>query len=217
MARFRSLFVRAAVLLAVGGLTEALVLHDATPAQAAGANATAIAMQTRLAALGYLPRGAISGAADARTRQALVAFQGWEGLARSGVAGPATLARLAEAARPTPLPGTGSRIEVHLGRQVALLIRGDRVERALHVSTGASATPTPAGEFRVYRKERESWSVPFRTWLPWASYFNAGIAFHGYPEVPAYPASHGCVRVPLPDASTVYAFARLGIPVEVVR
>lgn len=104
-----------------------------------------------------------------------------------------------------------------LGRQVALLIRGDRVERALHVSTGASATPTPAGEFRVYRKERESWSVPFRTWLPWASYFNAGIAFHGYPEVPAYPASHGCVRVPLPDASTVYAFARLGIPVEVVR
>ncbi len=174
-------------------------------------------MQTRLTQLGYLPTGAISGALDARTRQAVVAFQGWEGLERNGVAGPATLARLAEAARPRPLPGTGSRIEVHLDRQVALLVRGNKVERAMHVSTGAPATPTPAGDFRVYRKERESWSVPFKVWLPWASYFNRGIALHGSADVPAYPASHGCVRIPLDEASTVYAFARSGTPVRVVR
>jgi lipoprotein-anchoring transpeptidase ErfK/SrfK len=28
-------------------------------------------------------------------------------------------------------------------------------------------------------------------------YFNGGVAVHGYPSVPAYPASHGCVRVSL--------------------
>ena len=58
--------------------------------------------------------------------------------------------------------------------------------------------------------------VPFRTWLPLASYFNAGIAFHEYPDVPSYPASHGCVRVPAPEAKGVYRFASVGTPVVVV-
>jgi hypothetical protein len=200
-------------LLAAFGLAGALVVGCVTPAQASVAKTRALAVQTRLAQLGYLPSGAISGAMDERTRQAVVAFQAWEGLERDGVASPAMLAR---AARPRPLPGSGSRIEVHLDRQVALLVHGNKVVRAIHVSSGAAATPTPTGDFRVYRKERESWSVPFRVWLPWASYFDLGIAFHGYPDVPAYPASHGCVRIPLTEASTVYAFARLGVPVRVV-
>jgi lipoprotein-anchoring transpeptidase ErfK/SrfK len=87
--------------------------------------------------------------------------------------------------------------------------------RVIHVSTGASSTPTPTGRFRVYRKERESWSVPYRVWLPWASYFSGGVALHGYPEVPPYLASHGCVRIPLSEAPTVYSFARLGVAVDV--
>jgi lipoprotein-anchoring transpeptidase ErfK/SrfK len=98
---------------------------------------------------------------------------------------------------------------------LVLLVRKARVVRAIHVSTGASGTPTPSGRFRVYRRERESWSKPFRVWLPWASYFSGGVALHGYPDVPAYPASHGCVRIPLSEAHTVYAFARLGISVDV--
>ena len=84
-----------------------------------------------------------------------------------------------------------------------------KLPRAIHVSTGAPGTPTPTGRFRVYRKQRESWSVPFRVWLPWASYFSAGFALHGYADVPPFPASHGCVRIPLSEAPTVYAFARL--------
>jgi lipoprotein-anchoring transpeptidase ErfK/SrfK len=47
-------------------------------------------------------------------------------------------------------------------------------------------------------------------------YFNAGIAFHEYPNVPAYPASHGCIRVPAPDAQKVYAFATNGAVVSVI-
>jgi lipoprotein-anchoring transpeptidase ErfK/SrfK len=191
-------------------------LEQATSAEASRVGTDTLEIQPRLAELGYLPANAVAGIGAERTREAIVAFQSWEGLQRNGVAGPATLARLAEASRPTPLPGSGDRIEVHLDRQVVLLVEGNTVARTIHVSTGAAATRTPKGDFRVYRKERHSWSVPFSVSLPWASYFTRGVAFHGYPEVPAYPASHGCVRVPLTEAPTVYAFARLGVLVRVV-
>ena len=67
----------------------------------------------------------------------------------------------------------------------------------------------------MFRKEVNSWSVPYQVWLPWASYFNAGIAFHGYLDIPPHPASHGCVRVPEPEAEHLYDFARIGTPVIV--
>jgi lipoprotein-anchoring transpeptidase ErfK/SrfK len=57
--------------------------------------------------------------------------------------------------------------------------------------------------------------VPYRVWLPYASYFTGGIAFHESPDVPTRPASHGCVRVPAADAPTVYAFATIGMRVVV--
>ena len=99
---------------------------------------------------------------------------------------------------------------------MTLLIVGGRTKRAIHTSSGGAATPTPPGRFTVFRKELRSWSVPFSTWLPYASYFNAGIAFHEYAEVPTYPASHGCVRVPAPEAPGVYAFATVGTVVVVI-
>jgi lipoprotein-anchoring transpeptidase ErfK/SrfK len=209
--------IRLGLAVSVLVLSAGLVLHDAPRAPAAQTSSASVAaIQTRLAGLGYLPAGAVNGSLNERTRQAFLAFQGWEGLERNGVASPATLARLAAAARPRPLRGSGSRIEIDLDRQVALLVRGQTVERAIHVSTGASGTPTPAGDFQVYRKERNSWSVPYSVWLPWASYFAGGVALHGYPQVPPYPASHGCVRIPFAEAPTVYAFARLGVRVRVV-
>jgi lipoprotein-anchoring transpeptidase ErfK/SrfK len=53
--------------------------------------------------------------------------------------------------------------------------------------------------------------------MPWASYFTGGIAFHEYSYVPAYPASHGCVRMMARDAPLMYAFATTGTPVDVLR
>ncbi len=118
--------------------------------------------------------------------------------------------------RPKPRAnGPSRRIEVYREQGVALLVEHNKTKRAIHVSAGASATPTPTGSYEVFRKELRSWSVPFQVWLPYASYFNQGIAFHEYPDVPPYPASHGCVRVPAPEAKGVYEFASLGTTVIV--
>lgn len=173
-------------------------------------------LQRRLARLRYLPRSAVDGVDGYRTDQAVIAFQSWEGLARDAIVGPQTRAALADAKPPRPRAGGPSRrIEVFREKGVTLLVRDDRTVRAIHVSTGGPGNVTPAGSFEVFRKELRSWSVPFQTWLPYASYFNNGIAFHEYPDVPTHPASHGCVRVPAPDAKGVYRFAKMGTAVVV--
>jgi lipoprotein-anchoring transpeptidase ErfK/SrfK len=174
------------------------------------------AVQKRLVKLNYLPAGAIDGLNGYRTQQAVMAFQSWEGLTRDGIVGPQTQAALADAKEPKPgKTGAATRIEVYRSKGVALLIQDGKTKRAIHVSAGAPATPTPSGSYSVFRKEKNSWSVPFQQWLPLASYFNAGIAFHEYAQVPSYPASHGCVRVPTPEARFVYGFAKIGTAVVV--
>jgi L,D-transpeptidase catalytic domain/Putative peptidoglycan binding domain len=174
------------------------------------AGATVTALQRRLAALGYLPRGYVTASYDYRTLQAVTAFQGWEGLGRDGVAGPITLGRLGTARRPQPWSTVGRHMELHKAQQVLLLVEGGAVVRAIHVSTAAPGHVTPDGTFAIYRKERMSWSVPFQVWMPYASYFTGGYALHEYPDVPPYPASHGCVRVPAGESIVVWDFATIG-------
>ncbi|MFL5870036.1 MAG: L,D-transpeptidase family protein [Solirubrobacterales bacterium] len=189
--------------------------HRKQPKQAAKTPGTR-EIQQRLAELRFLPRSAVDGVNGYRTQQAVIAFQAWNGLGRDGVVGPQTTAALASAHRPRPRGSAPAhRIEVYRDKGVALLIEQGKTKRAVHVSSGAPGTPTPAGTFKVFRKERRSWSIPFQVWLPWASYFYEGIAFHEYPDVPPYPASHGCVRVPAPEAHGVYDFASIGTAVVV--
>ena len=189
---------------------------DRKPRPRGGESADTRAIQRRLARLRYLPKRAVDGIDGYRTRQAVIAFQSWEGLGRDGIVGPITRAALEDARRPKPRgTGDGKRIEVIREKGVALVVRGGRTKRAIHVSTGAPGYATPAGTFSVFRKEKMSWSVPFSQWLPWASYFFQGIAFHEYADVPAYPASHGCVRVPEPEARFLYRFAEIGRKVVV--
>jgi lipoprotein-anchoring transpeptidase ErfK/SrfK len=92
----------------------------------------------------------------------------------------------------------------------------NRVVRTIAVSSGKPSTPTPAGSYRVYAKIPRWWSTPFREWLPWALPFVGGIAFHEFPDVPIYPASHGCVRQALSVARWTYNFATVGMPVRVI-
>ena len=173
------------------------------------------ALQRDLAARGYLAFGAINGSYDYATEQGVMAFQGWEGLQRDGTAGPSTRARIAVAKRPEPRVGGPAHVEIDRTKQVLLLVEdGGRVGRAIHVSTGAGGR-TPSGDYSVRSKSTYSWSIPFKVWLPYASYFVGGIAMHEYSSVPSYAASHGCVRVPSSESRGVYAFAGMGMRVLV--
>jgi hypothetical protein len=172
-------------------------------------------VQFRLWTLGFLDRASVTGTLDYETEQALLAFQGWQDLSRTGTVTGETQVALFVSSSPAPLTHrSGRRVEIHRERGVLLLVENNEVQRAVHTSTGAFGR-TPSGTFRVYRKELLSWSVPFKVWMPYASYFVGGIAMHEYSYVPSYPASHGCVRLPAGDAIRVYGFADVGTPVYV--
>ena len=50
------------------------------------------------------------------------------------------------------------------------------------------------------------------------AYFNnTGYAIHGSPSVPAYPASHGCIRITNPAMDRYYETLTVGVPVSIYR
>ncbi len=172
-------------------------------------------IQQRLAELGYLNGSDATGAGDYLTEQALLAFQGWEDLDRTGTVTGQTQVALFRASRPRPAARRpGRRIEIYRDRGVLLMTERGEVVRVVHTSTG-SLGRTPAGDFHVYAKSLYSWSKPFHVWMPYAAYFRGGIAMHESPDVPSYPASHGCVRLPDGEADRVYRFVDVGTPVTV--
>lgn len=181
-------------------------------------------LQNRLTELGYW-LGKPDGNYGQLTRQAVMAFQKVEGLGRDGVAGPATQERLPAAGRPKAQAGNG--IEIDLQRQVLFLVEGGHVRWALNASTGngeAYASPTgrdavavtPTGKFRVERQIDGTREAPLGT-LYRPKYFIGGIAVHGSGSVPAFPASHGCVRVTNSAMDMVWSsgLAAMGAPVLV--
>jgi lipoprotein-anchoring transpeptidase ErfK/SrfK len=180
--------------------------------------ASMLELEKRLVALGFLDKAQADGRANQATFNAAIAFQKWAGIGRDGKIGPITRKALEAATRPTPRRqgAEGKRVEVLLDRQLLLLIWGNTVVRVLHISSGRPGYDTPTGRFAVTRKFTKDWSVPYAVWLPWASYFVGGVAFHESPDVPATAASHGCVRVPHGDAEWLYRRIPVGTPVAVV-
>ena len=172
-------------------------------------------VRLRLVELGYLDRREIAAEDGYLTEQALMAFQGWEDLDRTGTVTGQTQLALFRAGRPRPAARRpGRRIEIHRDLGVLLMVEDGEVVRAVHTSTGSGGI-TPVGDFKVYAKVLYSWSVPFQVWMPYAAYFRGGIATHQSPSVPSYAASHGCVRLPEGEAKRVYDFVRVGTPVSV--
>lgn len=148
-------------------------------------------LEQRLTDLTYRP-GPVDGVFDYRTRQAVIAFQKWEGLSRDGEVGLETWVRMMTATRPTATrSGSGVWIEVNLAKQVFLYVESGTVTRTLPTSTGRSYTYR-SSPYTVQRKPISD-GPRYR-----ALYLNPGyvLAIHGYPSVPTYPASHGCVRLP---------------------
>lgn len=152
-----------------------------------------LAMQQRLSDLGYW-LGTPDGSFGSLTSQAVLAAQKAAGLSRDGVVGPQTLAALDSGARPAAR-ASGDGVEIDLERQLLLVVRGGEVRTVLNTSTGVVGEfDTPPGDFVIQRSIDGLRVAPLgELWRP--RYFNGGIAVHGSPSIPAYPASHGCARL----------------------
>ncbi len=172
------------------------------------------AVQERLAELGY-DVGEADGRFGGRTSYAVMAFQKMEGLERTGDIDDGLKAALATAGPPGPMVpgGPATRVEIDLNRQVLIFWSGGALTRILPVSSGngeeycvdgeCDVAVTPPGSFRIGRKAEGLEVAPLGE-LWWPMYFNGGIAIHGSPSVPPYPASHGCIRIPMYAAPTFY-------------
>jgi lipoprotein-anchoring transpeptidase ErfK/SrfK len=91
------------------------------------------------------------------------------------------------------------------------LINGSHVYWIFPISSGKPSTPTVLGHFHVYRR------VP--GYLPdgmyYSDFFYTGYAIHGYNPAPDYPASHGCMRLPIADAISAFNWLAIGDAVDV--
>ena len=148
-----------AVVATAGALAVATPAAQAAALTVGSRGAAVLALNERLAELGYLPRRNVTSVFTRATFHAVIAFQKYEGLARDGVVGERTKAALRDARRPRPrLAAGGRRIEVWRDRQLALLVVNGVAVRTVAVSTGKAGYTTPRGRFSVYRRERMSWS-----------------------------------------------------------
>ncbi len=170
-------------------------------------------LETRLTALHY-PCGPVDGKYDARTRDAVLAFQKYERLRRTGKFGAQSWQRLFAAQVPKPVKaGTGEdRLETDLSRQILMMIRDEQVVMVLHVSTGKYGTPT--GGWHLRSKNR-GWVECSLGPIYSPCYFMPKNAIHGYPSVPTYPASHGCIRTPIWLQDVLFRYLSIGMPVDV--
>jgi lipoprotein-anchoring transpeptidase ErfK/SrfK len=147
---------------------------------------------------------------------AVYAFQKVQGLPRTGAVDARFWRALGSARTPSPhYAQPAAHLEVNKGRQVLYVVRGGRVALIVPISTaGVSGTYTPVGRFAIYRKVVGFDPSPLGT-LYDPMYFTGGYAIHGNPSVPPYPASHGCVRVPMWLAPHLYATNSYGETVYV--
>jgi hypothetical protein len=103
-------------------------------------------------------------------------------------------------------PKQGSHAEGDLSDQVLALTNGSKVDWLFPISSGKPSTPTILGNYQVYRKQPG--------YLPdgmyYSDFFISGYAIHGYDPAPDYPASHGCMRLPIVDAIPAYDWIQMG-------
>jgi hypothetical protein len=142
------------------------------------------------------------------TERAVMAFRKVNGMARNFQATPGIFKTLAEGKGGFRIahPGAGKHVEVDMSKQVMALSDDGEAKYVFHVSTGAAATPSDPGGFTFYRKDPGFNSIG----MYYSVYYNRGEATHGYKSVPPYPASHGCIRNPIPDSVFIYNWIDLG-------
>jgi len=213
------------------GRIRLVIRHDATPAQSAfrsrakrvkvvapragqGARGTRVLLLQRgLRRLGFAVP--VTGRYDGGTSRAVLAFRKTNGLGRNGYADRRVFSLVlgGRGVFRVRYPRAGRHVEFDWSRQVLALIDRGRARRVYHASSGKPSTPTVFGTFRFYLKQAGTNSKGMVD----SNYFIGGYAIHGFPSVPNYPASHGCIRVPNTNAAAINGQISYGETIFVYR
>jgi lipoprotein-anchoring transpeptidase ErfK/SrfK len=129
----------------------------------------------------------------------------------------------------------GQVIVITRGANLLQLYDGTRLVRSFGVATGQSRYPTPSGIFEVVDKQRNPWwRPPNSDWarglkpIPpgpgnplgtrWMGLTAPGVGIHGTPDDASigYSASHGCIRMHVPDAEWLFDHVDYGTPVVIL-
>ena len=177
-------------------------------------------LQLRLLELGFWNSGA-DGDYGSSTKQAVMAFQKWTGLTATSVTD-ATTAAFLNTTQCKPVAGrtSGDFFEVDKAKQIAFVVRDGKVVYTFNVSTGngkdydeedqrsggraTGVAITPVGDFRIYKERDEKVYEGTLGSLYRPKFVVGGIAVHGSRSIPAYPASHGCIRVANPVMDLIW-------------
>lgn len=130
-----------------------------------------------------------------------------------------SLSACASRKAPDPKPGGPKRVVVDKTVQKLFAYEGKRIVIESRVSTGRQGRRTPSGNFRAGDKEAMHYSSLYQNApMPWSVQVNGNYFIHGYTSVPDYPASHGCIRMPLDGdnpAKRFYDWVEAGTPITI--
>ena len=182
------------------------------------------ALQRALAEATFDP-GPRDGSFGYMTQHAVIAFEKVKELDRNGVVTIKEARAIERMGRPaTPEYGASTFVDVDITRQVLFEVVDGKVEHTLPISTANGATyqsrsglataTTPRGDFSIYSKT-PGWRTSYLGSLYNPSYFYGGYAIHGSTSVPTYPASHGCVRIPMHSTLGFFERNPVGTPIHV--
>lgn len=170
-------------------------------------------LQARLSELGY-PVGQIDGRYGPKTWQGACAARWLGGRPLSGPVAQADIDHAVAAASVAARRPQANYIDVSLACQALVMVQNGQVVLVTPVSTGngkeyvsrgkRAIARTPRGEFSIVRKieglRKSELGVLYNP-----VYFFRGYALHGSSDVPARPASHGCIRVPMEYSMTIFS------------
>lgn len=116
--------------------------------------------------------------------------------------------------------GPAKRIEINKTTQTLSAYEGDTLFLQTRVSTGKWDRSTPNGSFKAQEKDRMHRSRKYNNAaMPFSIWITGNCFIHGFASVPHYPASHGCVRVPLSQdnpAKKLFEWTDIGTPIDIV-
>jgi len=129
----------------------------------------------------------------------------------------------------------GPIVVIRRGSKQLSLYNGPSLVRTFGVATGQSKYPTPLGTFEIVSMQRNPWWLPPDSdWakdakpIPpgpgnplgtrWMGLTAPGVGIHGTPDAASigYSASHGCIRMRIPDAESLFTSVDTGTPVFIV-